>query len=280
MSSIFIFGASGFFGSLFADYFRKKNFEVFDERVDICDYFSVYNVLNKNDFDFVLNCAGITGRPNVDWCEKNRAETTDVNICGSLNIARACEKLNKKFVHVGSGCVYSGNNNNRGFCEEDEGNFFSSFYSQTKLVSENVLKKFDALQLRVRIPLTAKSCSKNIINKLLSFDKISNEQNSYTVIEDFIPASYKLITRGKTGIFNMTNVGFTDNEFIIKEYLRLSGKSKKFDVISGDCLDGIVFAKRSNCVLNCNKRENLGIKMPDIKMRVTEIMKKYVNVCS
>jgi 3,5-epimerase/4-reductase len=35
----------------------------------------------------VLNSAGVTGRPNVDWCEANKAETIRSNVIGTLNIA-------------------------------------------------------------------------------------------------------------------------------------------------------------------------------------------------
>lgn len=35
----------------------------------------------------VLNAAGVTGRPNVDWCETNRVETIRANVIGALNLA-------------------------------------------------------------------------------------------------------------------------------------------------------------------------------------------------
>ncbi|CAM9759307.1 unnamed protein product, partial [Hapterophycus canaliculatus] len=38
----------------------------------------------------VLNAAGVTGRPNVDWCESHRAETVRANVIGTLNLADLC----------------------------------------------------------------------------------------------------------------------------------------------------------------------------------------------
>lgn len=38
----------------------------------------------------VLNCAGVTGRPNVDWCENNRETTIRSNAIGTLNLADCC----------------------------------------------------------------------------------------------------------------------------------------------------------------------------------------------
>jgi hypothetical protein len=33
----------------------------------------------------VLNSAGVTGRPNVDWCEDNKKETIRANVIGYGN---------------------------------------------------------------------------------------------------------------------------------------------------------------------------------------------------
>lgn len=35
----------------------------------------------------VLNAAGVTGRPNVDWCESNKETTLRCNVVGALNLA-------------------------------------------------------------------------------------------------------------------------------------------------------------------------------------------------
>ena len=39
----------------------------------------------------VLNCAGLTGRPNVDWCEDHKDEVIRVNVIGTLGLLDACE---------------------------------------------------------------------------------------------------------------------------------------------------------------------------------------------
>ena len=33
----------------------------------------------------ILNAAGITGRPNVDWCESHKREVVQTNVLGTLN---------------------------------------------------------------------------------------------------------------------------------------------------------------------------------------------------
>merc|ERR1712194_378031 len=39
----------------------------------------------------VINAAGVTGRPNVDWCEANKQATVRGNVIGMLNVADLCE---------------------------------------------------------------------------------------------------------------------------------------------------------------------------------------------
>ena len=39
---------------------------------------------------FVLNAAGVTGRPNVDWCESHKPETIRANVIGCLNLVDCC----------------------------------------------------------------------------------------------------------------------------------------------------------------------------------------------
>jgi 3,5-epimerase/4-reductase len=39
----------------------------------------------------VLNAAGLTGRPNVDWCEDHKDEVIRVNLVGTLGLLDSCE---------------------------------------------------------------------------------------------------------------------------------------------------------------------------------------------
>ena len=272
---VFIFGSTGYFGGHLSSYFQDKGWEVIAERTDVCDMSTVRSVLEKHKPDVVINSAGKTGRPNVDWCESHKAETMAVNVQGALNIACVCDELDLYMVHISSGCIYEGDNEGKGHDEESPANFFGSFYSRTKVYSENALKEFNPLQLRVRIPVEGKPCSKNVIDKLVNYDKIISIENSFTIVEDFLPATYELIKRQERGIFNMTNVGSMDHEFLMGKYTEIVDPSRKFEVMSLEDLAKITAAPRSNCVLNTDKRENLGISMPDIKTRIPEIMEAY-----
>ncbi len=276
---IYIFGATGYLGSHFVTYFKQKNWEVFTDRVDIRDLSLIEKALDKTTPDVVLNCAGITGTPNVDWCETHKESAALININGALNLASACNLRNIYFAHVGSGCVYEGDGGRKnGFLETDEPNFSGSFYSRTKAVSEKMISDITnnkALQLRVRIPIEGISHVKNVIDKLLKYEKVASIPNSFTIVEDFIPASYQLIEQQQKGIFNMTNVGWMDHKFLMETYREIVDSSKEFEYMGEAGLAAVTCAARSNCILDASKRENLGISMPNIKERIPEILKKY-----
>lgn len=52
----------------------------------------------------VLNCAGVTGRPNVDWCEDNREATIRSNVIGTLNLADCCYMKGVHCTVFATGC--------------------------------------------------------------------------------------------------------------------------------------------------------------------------------
>jgi len=94
----------------------------------------------------VLNAAGVTGRPNVDWCETHQIETIRANVIGCLNLADVTNAHGIHMTYYGTGCIFAYDDThqmgpgNKGFTEEDEPNFTGSYYSHTKAMVENLLK--------------------------------------------------------------------------------------------------------------------------------------------
>jgi len=233
--------------------------------------------LIKERPDVVINCAGKTGKPNVDWCEDHKLETVTSNVTGPLTLLRACSELGIYWVHVGSGCVYTGDNERKGFSEEDEPNFFGSFYSRTKMWSELVLKEFPVLQLRLRMPIDATPNSRNFIKKITTYKKIISIPNSVSVLEDFLRAGMVLIERRATGIYNMTNPGAIEHREILDMYREIVDPSFNYEIFSLDEMNQLTKAGRSNCVLSSDKREAAGAHMRPIKEALKATLEEYKN---
>lgn len=52
----------------------------------------------------VINCAGKTGRPNVDWCEDHRQETVMSNVVGTIMLANLCDERDVHLTNLSTGC--------------------------------------------------------------------------------------------------------------------------------------------------------------------------------
>jgi 3,5-epimerase/4-reductase len=100
----------------------------------------------------VFNAAGVTGRPNVDWCETHRAETVRANVVGTLTLADVCRGRGLVLINYATGCIFEYDDAHQlasgiGFKEEDTPNFVGSFYSKTKAMVCSLLSSSFMLSL-------------------------------------------------------------------------------------------------------------------------------------
>lgn len=245
--------------------------------VDITDLQAIRKELNEKKPEIVINAAGITGRPNIDWCEEHKLETIAGNVTGPLNILQACSEKNIYWVHFGSGCVFQGaGNKGKGWKENDKANP-PSFYSWTKYWADSILRHFPMLIVRLRLPIDIKPSQRNLINKLLEYSQVIDTQNSVTIIPDLLEATKKLIDKRKTGIFHVTNPGTISPSEIMELYQKEIDSNHKFKIISEQDLykKDLAKAVRSNCVLSTDKLQAEGIKLKPIKQRIKEVIKEY-----
>lgn len=256
-----IFGAAGFLGKRFTDRYP----EAVTPKVDIADPRAVAECLDSEKPDVVINCAGKTGRPNVDWCEDHKEETIHSNVTGPLVLLEACAKRNIYWVHLSSGCIYEGDNGGRGFAEQDAPNFAGSFYSRTKSWSDQILKEFPVLQLRIRMPFDGSPDPRNLLMKLRGYSRVLDVQNSITHLPDAVDAAVQLIEKRVTGTFNIVNPGTMSPFDAMARYQEIVDPSHTFEKLTLNDLPSVTKAARSNCVLSGAKLEQHGIKMPPVK---------------
>ncbi|MBM3230096.1 sugar nucleotide-binding protein [Candidatus Pacearchaeota archaeon] len=229
----------------------------------------------------IINCAGITGKPNVDWCESHASETYFGNVILPLFLASVTTKQGIHLTHVGSGCIYEGNNNGQGFSEEDAPNFSGSLYSRSKAVAERVLQDFPVLQVRLRMPLDSVPHPRNLLTKLLNYaeqgNPIVSALNSISYLPDFTHATLALMDRGKTGIYNIVNPGAITHEELLNAYFSQFGlPPSPIRFISPGDLDKLTAARRSNCVLSDDKlAQEIGSRLPNLKENLVQIITEY-----
>jgi len=267
-----IFG-NGYLGKQFQKYLKNSVMS----SIYIKSKQDVLKEIEKHQPNWVVNCAGTTGRPNIDWCEENKEKTFAGNVLIPLIIAQACREKGAKMLHLGSGCVYTGNNQSKGWKEIDPPNFSGSFYSKTKALSEDMLKDYDILQLRLRMPIDDNLDSpRNFIKKIINYKKVINIKNSMTIVDDLLKTAEHLMKKNETGIYNVVNPEPMSHKEILDLYKKIIDPKFKYTIISLKELYKMTKAERSNCVLNSKKLEK-EIKLPKLKDQIIKIFKNYQN---
>lgn len=197
----------------------------------------------SDQIDWVVNCAGVTGVPNVDACENDPMGTMEGNATFPIVLQRMCEKHNIKFGHVSSGCIYEGNIDD----VNAKPNYFGSIYSISKGISDAYLRN-RAQVYRVRMPFTGTLEDKNFLVKVrkyaLTGKLFEGGPNSLTDLDEAAIMIADLVTTNQPyGYYNLVNKGsLTMHE--IAELMQLSP-----EWFTQEEFQQATAAGRSNCVI-------------------------------
>lgn len=247
-----------------------------DVRIDDLD--AVRRELDRHTPDAVVNTAGKTGKPNVDWCESHQTETARSNIIGALTLAEACKERNLYLLHFASGCIFYGPSPDpRGWTESDFANP-TAFYSRTKYAADLALSKMPNVGIaRLRMPIDNIPSSRNLIDKLSQYSQVIDVENSVTVVEDLIHASRELIEKRGIGVFHVVNPGIMRHKDLLSLYRQLVDPNHSCEWITNDDLvkRGLAVKGRSNCILQSDRLTKLGIHLRPIDVALRDTMMKY-----
>jgi dTDP-4-dehydrorhamnose reductase len=180
----------------------KRNHEV-----SMCSHHDVFNLIEKGDLDWVINCAGVTGSPNVDACELDKENTILGNAVFPILLSGALKGTGIKLAHFSSGCIYTGDIQG----SYAEPNFFGSTYSMSKGVSDIYLKDH-AMVFRIRMPFTGIDEKKNYLTKVYNYAKnaklIDAGYNSLTDLDEAVSVACELMEEdAPLGPYNLVNEG-------------------------------------------------------------------------
>jgi dTDP-4-dehydrorhamnose reductase len=257
MNNVLIIGA-GYVGTKLFSFANKNNSNYFiysREKLDYGDRSALGKFLLNNGITHVINCSGFTGRPNVDEGELKKKECWDLNVVIPLRVSKLCKELRINYIHISSGCIYSGYE--KEFTEEDEPNFglydHSSFYSKSKHAFET-LNDYGCT-IRVRMPFCDDYHERSFITKIYKYDNLINYRNSKTYISDlcsFIEYIIdKNISADDIGIINFVNPDAQDTKYLVDRMKVFGVENKNWKIVEIEDID--IKAPRSNCVLSMDK---------------------------
>lgn len=248
------------------------------DAADITDRVAVSAALSRHGATAVINAAGKTGRPNVDWCESHPVETWRANVVGALNVAEACREAGAYLLHLGSGCVFYGPSPSPGGWREDDFANPKGYYSRTKYAADLALSPLaNTAVVRLRMPIDGAPSPRNLITKLAGYRSVIDVENSVTVVDDLVDVVRGLVARRAEGVFHATNPGTMRHRELIALYRELVDPSHACEFIDEEALKsrGLVTATRSNCVLTSPRLDALGLTMRPVSVALRDAMERY-----
>ncbi|KAH9904998.1 epimerase/hydratase [Xylariomycetidae sp. FL2044] len=256
-SQVFLIFGNGWIANLIKDLLKQSGKTVVTSLARIENREQVLGDLTLHKPTRVINCAGIRGFPNVDWCEDNKAETMRSNVLGVMNVVDCCFQLGIHITQVGSACIYDRDikqSHLKPFTEADEPNYAASWYSRSRLIGENAITHYpNLLLLRIRTPVAADLDRNNLISKLINYDKLLSVSASGSVLPNLLPGAIILSEKAETGIYNLISPEpFTNNEImeLVKKHVRPSLSWENFELADQE---KVLKAPRCNPIFDSTK---------------------------
>ncbi|KAF2161955.1 hypothetical protein M409DRAFT_27681 [Zasmidium cellare ATCC 36951] len=277
-----VWGAEGWIGSQLLSLLHQQGKTAHGTTARMHEQSEVRAVLDKIQPTHVINCAGKTGRPNVDWCETHKLETMESNGLGMLVLVSECEKRGVHCCVLATGCIYTSTYtpDNRTllsapFKETDAPNFTGSFYSATKAPIETFLKNYPScLTLRLRMPVSADLHPRSFVTKILNYNRVVDIPNSHSLLPNLLPVVIAMAEHRETGVFNFTNPGAISHNEVLSLYKDIVDPSYEWKNFTLEDQAGVIVAERSNCALDSTKlletvkgyqAEGLEVEVPEIR---------------
>jgi UDP-glucose 4,6-dehydratase len=274
-----LFGRTGWIGGLLGKLCEKQGIPYEYAKGRLEDRASLIADIQNVKPTHVFNAAGVTGRPNVDWCETHKTETIRANVAGTLTLADVCRENGILMINYATGCIFEYDaahpeGSGIGFKEEDKPNFMGSFYSKTKAMVEELLREYDNVcTLRVRMPISSDlSNPRNFITKISRYNKVVNIPNSMTVLDELLPISIEMAKRNLSGIWNFTNPGAISHNQILEMYRDYIDPSFKWQNFTLEEQAKVIVAARSNNEMDGAKLKK---EFPEL-LSIKESLIKYV----
>jgi dTDP-4-dehydrorhamnose reductase len=274
-----VYGSTGWIGGQLVDMLKKAGENVQVGKVRLQNRESLEKEIDEIKPTYVLNAAGVTGRPNVDWCEDHKQETIRTNVIGTLNLADVCNERGIQCTVYATGCIYEYDDahpiGGKTFTEEDAPNFEGSFYSKTKIYVEKLLKFFPTtLILRVRMPISDDLNGRSFVTKISKYAKVVNVPNSMTILTDLLPVSIDLTKKQRRGVYNFTNPGAISHNEILTLYKEYIDPNFTWVNFSLEEQAKILKAGRSNNELDSSKLLKEYPEIKPVKEAMVEVFKR------
>ena len=206
-------------------YFASKN------ECNILNIKSLEKIVKKIKPQIIIHCAALSKPMNIH--ETNISKSIDLNIIGTANVTKVCEKYNLKLIYFSTGYVYEGKKGN--YSESDPVKPFNN-YGLSKLGGECAVSMYkNSLILRITMtekPFLHKKAYSNlksnfmfhedlvkILPKILNQKGILNVGGKSQSVYSFAKSNYKKVKKIKTNKKNILPLNQTMNLSKLKKII-------------------------------------------------------------
>ena len=256
MKTVLITGANGLLGQKLCQHF-SSSYKVIATDLHPQNFVSLPNLsyesldlTKRKALDFhvrfynpwvIMNAAAYT---DVDGCETNKDQAWAVNVGGVKNLVRVCREHEIKLVHFSSDYIFDGET---GPYSEDDPPHPVSFYGESKLESENVIRQgnIDFLIVRTNVLYGfGKKVKKNfllwLLQKFSAGEKIkivTDQFNNPTLADNLSACTLEMVERNLSGIFHIGGAEYLSRyDFALKVAEEFGFKEAKIAPIKTESL--------------------------------------------
>lgn len=289
---VLIYGSNGWIGNQFIEVMNAKNIKFICGKSRLDNEKDVRNEIKDNEPTHVVSFTGRTHGQigdkiytTIDYLEQEGklVENMRDNLYAPLLLSDICKQMKIHFTYLGTGCIFKFDKDHpfgkeeNGFDEESLPNFFGSSYSVVKGFTDRLmhLYKDDALNLRIRMPITGKLNKRNFITKITTYEKVCSVPNSMTVLPELLPYVLEMMKNKVTGTVNLTNPGLISHNDILEMYKEIVNPAFTYENFTIEQQRAILAADRSNNFLETTKLESLFPNVSNIKDSVRKCLIEY-----
>jgi dTDP-glucose 4,6-dehydratase len=289
---VLVYGHNGWIGKQFVDILYKNNVSLTKGVSRVDDVTELEKEIANSNPTHIVSFIGRThGKignkqyTTIDYLEQDGKlyENVRDNLFAPFILAELCSKRNIHYTYLGTGCIFKYDTNHpfeeeeNGFTEESQPNFFGSAYSVVKGFTDKIMKLYEnnVLNLRIRMPITGEENSRNFITKIVNYEKICSTKNSMTVLPELLPYVLDMMKNGVTGSLNLTNPGLISHNEILEMYREIVNPFFIWKNFTQQEQRVILDADRSNTYLDTTKLTSLYPKIKHIKESVRECLIEY-----
>jgi dTDP-4-dehydrorhamnose reductase len=289
---VLVYGSNGWIGQQFIDLLTHHNIDFIKGISRVNNLEEVKQELINASPTHVISFIGRTHGTiddkiytTIDYLEEKGKlyENIRDNLYSPFMLSVICKEMNIHYTYLGTGCIFKYDEyhlceENNGFSEKSEPNFFGSAYSIVKGFTDKIMRELfqqNTLNLRIRMPITDNRNSRNFITKITTYEKICSIPNSMTVLPELLPKVIEMMKQNITGTINLTNPGLISHNEILEMYKEIVDPTFVWTNFTEEEQKQVINSERSNNYLDTSKLEYLFPDVMSIKDAVRHCLNQY-----